>query len=196
MGDFAVEINGLTLEYVSDGHQYLIDGVCVPSITQIMRLRFGGKYAGVDRDTLMRAAQAGTEVHEAIEDYCVNGTESDLPEVRGFRFLQKHYGFRVMGNEVPVILYYHDEPRAAGRLDLVLCEGDKIGLADIKRTSSLDKDYLSYQLTLYKRAFEWSHGVEVEFLRGLHLREQTRKYVPIPACDELVDELLDEYFKE
>ena len=101
--------------------------------------------------------------------------------------------FEVFGNEVPVILDVDGEPFAAGRLDLLLREGDKIGIGDIKRTSALDKDYLSYQLTLYAMAFEQSYGVKIEFLRGLHLREDVRKYVKIPFCVELAEDLLKEY---
>ena len=178
---------------MADDHIYLVDGVIVPSVTQILSVRFGHKYDGIDRATLRAAAQAGTAVHEAIENYCVNSEESELPELRGFKFLKRSYGFEVFGNEVPVILDVDGEPFAAGRLDLLLREGDKIGIGDIKRTSALDKDYLSYQLTLYAMAFEQSYGVKIEFLRGLHLREDVRKYVKIPFCVELAEDLLKEY---
>ena len=50
----------------------------------------------------------------AIEAWCKFGVESDLPEVRNFKFLQMKYGFRVLDNEVPVILFNDDEPIAAG----------------------------------------------------------------------------------
>ena len=193
------EIGGHTLEYYDDSHTYICDCVIVPSITQCLKFKFGNKYASVDASTLKRASERGTEVHEAIEEYCKTGKESELPEVRNFKFLQKQYGFTVLENEVPVILSYDDEPICAGRLDMVLelpsANGMdmKIGLADIKRTSALDKEYLAYQLNLYRIAYRQSYGIEAEFLRGLHLREDVRKFVQIPVNEDMAWILIDEY---
>ena len=188
-------IAGHDLEYFDDTHEYLVDGILVPSITQCLKFRFGNKYAGIDASTLKRASERGTEVHKAIEEFCKDGTEADLPEVRNFKFLQKQYKFTVVENEVPVILSMDDEPICAGRLDMVLMMGDSIGLADIKRTSTLDKDYLAYQLNLYRIAYRQSYGIETEFLRGIHLREDVRKFVPIPINEQMTWDFLNEYLK-
>ena len=193
--DTTKEIAGHTLEYIDDIHVYLCDGVIVPSITQILKLKFGGKYDNVSGAVLSRAAEKGTEVHEAIENYCKNGTESDLVEVRNFKFLQKQYGFDVLDNEVPVILFKDEVPIAAGRLDLVLEMDGRIGGGDIKRTSTLDKEYLGYQLNLYRIAYLQCYGVAWEFLRGVHLRENVRKFVAIPINEQLAWELVEEYLK-
>lgn len=187
------EIGGRTLEYFDDTHTYLVDGVIVPSITQILKIKFGGKYNAVSSEVLQKAAEKGTAVHKAIEDYCVAGIESDLKELRNFKFLKRHYCFDVMENEVPVILFKDDEPIAAGRLDLVLQIDGKIGGADIKRTSTLDKEYLGYQLNLYRIAYRQCYGVEWEFLKGVHLREDTRKFVDIPINEELPLALVEEF---
>lgn len=191
--DFTKEINGYTLEYYDDGHLYLVDGVIVPSITTILKTKFGRKYDGVSKVTLERASENGTAVHEAIEAYCRNGAESDRPEVRNFKFLQRQYGFEVLENETPVILFLNDEPISAGRLDMVIKLGDQVGGADIKRTSTLDKDYLAYQLNLYRIAYRQCYGVEWEFLRGIHLREETRKFVSIPINENLAWQLVHEW---
>lgn len=193
--DFTEYINGHTLEFYEDEHVYLVDGVIVPSITQILSHRFGRKYAHVNRDVLRRAAEAGTAVHEAIERYCTTGEESDLPELRNFRFLQRQYGFEVLENEVPVILFLNDVPVAAGRLDLVLKMGDEVGGADIKRTSALDKEYVAYQLNLYRIAYRQCHGIEWEFLRAIHLREDVRKFVTVPVNEDMVWQLVHDYLE-
>ena len=109
--------------------------------------------------------------------------------------MQKQYGFEVKENEVPVILFYEDEPICAGRLDLVLKMDDKIGGADIKRTSALDKEYLAYQLNLYRIAYRQSYGVEWEFLRGVHLREDVRKFVDIPINEHMAWQLVHDYME-
>lgn len=194
--DFSKVIDGHLLEYIDDGHVYLVNGCIVPSVTQILKIRFGGKYSHVSKAVLNRAAQRGTEVHQAIQDWCETGKESDLPEVRNFKFLQRHYGFEVMENETPVILFRDNRPVAAGRLDLVLRDSEgRIGGGDIKRTSTLDKEYLAYQLNLYRIAYEQCYGIEWEFLRGLHLRDNVRKYVEIPINERMAIELVEEYLE-
>lgn len=191
-----VEIKGGVLEYIDETHTYLYDGVVLPSITQLLRVKFGNKYNGVPKETLERASVQGTAVHKSIEDYEQDGIESNLPELRNYKFLKKAYNFECVANEVPVVLFRDGEAVACGRLDLVLTEGEKIGLGDIKRTSTLDKNYLAYQLNLYRIAYQQCYGTEISFLRGLHLREDTRKYVTLPINENLVSEILNEYFKE
>lgn len=185
------EIAGHTLEYFDDTHQYLVDGLLVPSITQILKERFGNKYDGVSQSILNKAAEKGTQVHKAIEDYCKTGKEEDLKELKNFKFLQKQYKFKVLDNEVPIILFKDEEPIAAGRLDLVIEIDGKVGGADIKRTSVLDKEYLAYQLNLYRIGYRQCYGVEWEFLKGIHLREDTRKFINIPINEEETWKLIE-----
>lgn len=189
------EIGGHSLEFLDDSHQYLVDGVCVPSITQILKIKFGKKYEGIDTDTLKRASEAGTQMHQAIQDYCEKGIESDLVELRNFKFLQNQYGFNVIENEVPVILSIDSVPICAGRLDMVIMLNDQVGIADMKRTSSLDKDYIGYQLNLYRIAYRQTYGIEADFLRAIHLREDTRKFVNIPVNEPLAMDLVYEYMR-
>lgn len=189
------EIAGHVLEYFDDTHEYLVDGVLVPSITQILKIKFGNKYDGVSQKVLNRAAEKGTEVHEAIERYCKTGESSDLKEVRNFKFLQKQYKFEVLDNEVPIILFLDDEPVAAGRLDLVLKLDNKIGGGDIKRTATLDKEYLAYQLNLYRIGYRQCYGVEWEFLKGIHLRDDTRKFLNIPINEKMALELVENFIQ-
>lgn len=188
-------IKGHTLEYIDESHTYLCDGVIVPSVTQILKIKFGGKYKGVSKKTLERAAYKGTEVHRAIELYCKEERKSDLPEVRNFKFLKSKYGFEVLDNEVPVILFKDGEPIAGGRLDLVISMDGKTGLADIKRTSALDKEYLAYQLNMYRIAYQQCYDRDITFLKGVHLRENVRKLVDIPINEDMTKELVNQYLE-
>lgn len=194
--DFTKEINGHFLEYFDADHVYVVDGLVVPSITQILQTEFRHKYDGVDRTVLKRAAEQGTQVHEAIESFCNTGEEKDFPEVRNFKFLRKIYNFEVLETEVPVILSFDDKPVSAGRLDMVLKMDGKIGGADIKRTSALDKEYLAYQLNMYRIAYRQCYGIEWEFLRGIHLRENVRKFVPIPINEDMTWKLIHEFLEK
>lgn len=186
-------IKGHEVEFIGDTHTYLVDGVIVPSITQILKVRFNKKYDGIPKSTLQRASEKGTQMHEVIEKWCKKEEESDLKELRNFKFLKRQYNFSVMQNEVPVILWHDDEIIGAGRLDMVISMNGQVGLADLKRTSVLDKDYLGYQLNLYRIAYQQSYGTEIGFLRGIHLREDVRKFVQIPINEELTLKLIEEW---
>lgn len=189
------EIKGHSLEYFDDDHIYLVDGVIVPSITQLLKIKFNNKYSAVNQTVLNNAADKGTAMHNAIENYCKLGEDDGSVELRNFKFLERQYKFEVLDNEVPIILFDRDgtTPIAAGRFDLELEENGHIGLGDLKRTSTLDKDYLGYQLNLYRIGYQQCYEREIEFLRGIHLRDNTRKYVNIPTNEELAWELVEEW---
>lgn len=191
--DFCKEIAGHTLEYYDVEHQYIVDGICVPSITQILSCKFGNKYSGVSDKVLQNAAIRGTAVHKAIEDYCISGAESDLQELRNFKFLQKQYEFEVLENETPVILFKNNKPISAGRLDLVLKYKNKIVGADIKCTAKLDREYVAYQLNLYKIAYRQCYGIDWKLLRAVYLKDDKRKFAQVPINETGAWELIEEY---
>lgn len=187
------DIRGGCLEYFDDTHTYIYDGVILPSVTQIIKVKFGHKYDGVPAFVLQRASVKGTAVHSAIERYCKFDEESDLPELHNFKFLRDHYGFKVLDNEVPIVLFQDDKPVCAGRLDLVLEQDGKTGLADIKRTYNLDKEYLAYQLNLYRLAYQQCYDTNIAFLKGVHLREEKRQYVDVPINEEMAWNLVKDW---
>lgn len=189
-------IKGHIVEFLEDEHIYLCDGVILPSITQILKIKFGNKYDGVSKEVLQRASELGTAVHKAIEEYETKNIEdAECIELRNYKFLKRYYKFECLENEVPVILFKDDEPVACGRLDLVIKENDVIGLGDIKRTSALDKEYLAYQLNLYRIAYQQCYSTEIKILRGLHLRNNVRKYINIPINEKLAINLLNEFLE-
>ena len=186
------EINGNTLEYDDATHIYLVNGVIVPSVTQVMQVKFGNKYEGIRSDVLNRAAERGTAIHKAIENYC-KGMDDGSKEVHNFNFLMNYYKIKPVKNEVPIILMVDKQPVIAGRLDLVLQENDTLCLADIKTTSQLDKEYLAYQLNLYRLGYMQSYGERIDKLYGLHLRGDKRKLVELPINEDIALELLEKY---
>jgi len=187
--DYSVELAGHALEYLDETHQYVVDGVIVPSITTLCKQLLGDRYPKVSREILKRAAERGTAIHEAVERYCKTGVLGS-EETYGFRTLQRTYGFQVIGNEVPVILFDEGKPIAAGRLDLVIDRGGRRGLADIKSTSKIDREYLALQLHLYLIAYEQSYGERIEYLAGIHLRGDTARLINVPINREFITEMI------
>ena len=194
--DFAVAFpGGRLLEYYEDEHLYLVDGVIVPSVTQVLGKVYGDKYTGVDTAVLKRAADHGTRVHEAIEKYCKTGIEEPIDEVHNFKFLQEKYGFLVLANEIPVIIDI-DGLTMAGRLDMVIEMDGQIGGADIKSVSTMDKERTGMQLNLYRIGYKQSYGVEWDFLRGIQLKGNIRRFTALPINPEYTIEKVKEYKDE
>lgn len=196
--DYLTILNGKIFDYEAETHTYKIDGVPVPSITQLLAVKFGHKYDGIPEGTLQRAADAGTRMHEAIEDYITEQKEDGSEELRNFKFLMKQYEMTPVSSEIPVILYDKGKPFAAGRFDLLLEKDGNYGLGDLKHTATLDKEYLAYQLNLYKAAYEQTYlytNHKIEFLVGIHLRGEKRKLVALPINYTLTDEIITEWRK-
>jgi hypothetical protein len=190
-------IAGGLLEYIDESHTYIFNGVILPSITQILKVKFGNKYLGVSNSTLERAANLGTEVHKAIEDYETKGIENiELKELRNYVFLKVRNNFKCLKNEVPIVLFLDDKPVAAGRVDLILEQNGQVGIADIKRTSTFDKEYVAYQTNLYRIGYQQTYGEDISSLRGLHLRDNTRKYIALPINEEMSLDLVKKYLEK
>lgn len=177
-----MEINGRTLEFEEETHTYLVDGEKVESVTQLLKRKFPSKYADIAPEVLKRASERGTMVHKAIEAYC-KGFDDWSDEVQDFKFLKKHYNFHVLKNELPIIISFAGKTYA-GTCDMILEMDDVYSVADIKTTSTLDKEYLGHQLNLYRIGVMQCYGYNIQDLYGIHLRDGTRKLVKIPIVEE------------
>ena len=190
------EINGFTLEYIDDTHTYLVDGIIVPSITQLIKMKFNNKYDAVPKKVLKKAADKGTAMHLAIELYEKENKESDLVELKNYKFLKKHLKWNVIQSEIPIILFYNYKPIAAGRLDQVIEMNGKKGINDLKRTASFDKEYVALQTNLYRIGYKQSYGTEIDFVSGLHLRDNTRKFYKLPVNEEYAIGIIEKYLEK
>lgn len=190
-------IAGGLLEYIDDTHTYVYDGVILPSITQILKIKFGNKYDSVSKEVLQKASDKGTEVHKAIENYEKRSIEDlNCKELRNYKFLKKQFNFEAIENEIPIVLFLDEKPVCAGRIDLVLKEKENVGIGDIKRTSVFDKEYVAYQTNLYRIGYQQCYNTQVTFLRGIHLRDNVRKYIELPINELKAIELVKQFLKE
>ncbi len=189
------DINGHCLEFDDEDHIYICDGVIVPSVTTILKSKFDD-YANVSRSVLEQASAKGTALHKAIEDYETTGEVSDLREFRNYLFLKKHYGFTNISNELPII--YEEDGRVlfAGRLDQIIEIDGKLGINDFKRVSAPNKEKIAYQLNLYKIAYEQSYHKQIDCLSFMQLREDTRRFTPLPINEQLAKNLLKEFWEQ
>ena len=189
-------IKGGTLEFFPETHTYLYDGLMLQSVTQILGVKYKNDYASVPPAVLNNAAQRGTAVHTAIENYNNSGYDDGSEAVRNFKFLQKQYGFEVLDSELPIVIFKDDMPIACGRLDMTMLMDGETGIADIKTVSALNKDKIAYQLNLYRIGLMQSYGVDAKFLKIIHLRAGVRKVIDSPINEGMTWELIDKYLEE
>lgn len=187
-----IELANHKLEYIDSHHLYLVDGVIAPSITQIMKVRYGGEYSAVSPEVLNNAAQLGTQMHKDIQNWEEMHLDNGNPELRNYKFLMKHKELKAVHCEVPVMLE-HDGKFYCGRLDMIASHLHDLGIIDFKRRSAINKEELSVQLNLYKLAYEQTYKEEITFLAGMQLRENTRKYIEIPINDAIATGMIEEY---
>lgn len=187
------KIGSGTLEYYDETHTYLYDGIILPSVTQILSFKYPNDYANVPKDILQRAGERGTAVHKSIEVFNRTGYDDGTQEVRDFMFLQRQYGFEVLDTELPLVLFDDGVPVACGRLDMTYDSFGAIGIADIKTNSVLNLEKIAYQLNLYRIGLKQSYNVDARFLRIIHLRKDTRKYIEVKVDEESAIKLLKEY---
>jgi len=176
------ELKGRTLEFDEESHLYIVDGIIVPSVTQVLSKKFPNKYSSIPPAVLKAAADKGTSIHKMIENYC-KGEEISERCVKHYQFLENAHNFKAVENEIPVIVELGDNTYA-GRLDMIININGKYAVADIKTTCVLDKEYLGLQLNLYRIGVEQCYDYKIEELYGIHIRDDTRKLVKIPIKGE------------
>ena len=147
------------IEFIEQEHIYLVEGVIVPSVTSILsNTIFKGMYDGIPKYILNNKAQFGTNVHRAIE----TGDYGDLNQVEMISYQQwlklkeRHV---IEPQEQETLVHYED--LYCGTLDMVAVVNGELVINDIKTTAKLDKDYLSWQLSFYKYAYEKMGGQEL-----------------------------------
>ena len=185
------EINGHIVEFIPEIHKYIVDGVIVPCVSDILAYKFND-YAGVSREVLKRASDKGTELHKAIEDYEQDDQLSDLKEFKNYIFLKRHFKFENIENEVPVLYEKDGRVLFVGTLDQIIEMDGNLGINDFKRVSAPNKDKIAYQLNFYKMAYEQSYNKKIDFIAFTQLREDVRKFRQLPINEEMAINLLNE----
>lgn len=189
------EINGHTVEFIPDTHQYIVDGIITPCVSDILAYKFKD-YTRVSQEILKRASERGTELHKAIEDFEIEGKQSDLKEFKNYLFLKKIYLIENIANELPVLYEKGGRVLFVGTLDQIIEINGKLGINDFKRVSAPNKEKIAYQLNFYKMAYEQTYGRPIEFLSFTHLREDVRKFHKLPINEEMAINLLNEYLEK
>ena len=134
------------LKFDEEKHEYTLDGKKLISVTQLMQKHgLAPSYAGVSTEVLNAKAERGTLIHKEIEDYNKSGAIGFTPEMTNFKKYIEKNNVKVCESE----LRLHNDI-VAGTCDLILNYGDGCyTIADIKTTSKLHDEAVSWQLSIY-----------------------------------------------
>lgn len=179
------------IEFIEETHQYLADGVLLPSVSKIIAWYFGDKYKDVPKDVLKMASEYGTGVHNAIDEFIKTGVISSeyTEQVIEFCEVEKENNIEVTDSEQTV----HFEDKYAGRYDLKGIVNGIPSLIDIKTTYDVDKEHLALQLALYRRAI----GEELKcYCLWLPKRKKGQLIEIEPYSNDKLDSILNAYMSQ
>lgn len=166
------------LEFSEEPHVYKLNGVEIPSVSSVMKPLSSSVYGDVDPHILSMAANRGTIVHEAIENFVYYGIE-DIPAsysgyLDAFVKFWKDYKPTLIAAEYRM---YHKYLKYAGTADLLLEIDGENWLIDNKTSYKVEKMLTRVQLEAYKKALA-THDFRVQRKVILHLKK-TGKYSPV-----------------
>ena len=140
------------LKFDEETHTYTYNGKTLISCTQLLaKHHLTPSYEGVDPELLKKSAEYGNRIHKEIEDYIKNGEIGESIELANFISWLETSGYEIIDSE-----YLVNNDIVAGKVDLLLKhkETNVYVIADIKTTSVVHKESVSWQLSVYNNLDE------------------------------------------
>ena len=155
----------------------------------ISRQLFPDKYKDVPDFVLKRAAEKGSLIHAQCQFADATGLPPESIEAENYIRMRVNAGYKALANEYTV----SDNEYFASNIDCVWEKVGRISLVDIKTTLHLDKEYLSWQLSIYAYLFELQNPLlKVDKLFGIWVRGDKHELVVIPRKpDKEVKKLME-----
>lgn len=179
------------VRFDQEQHRYFIGVEELSGITGFLKKHvFPDKYKDIPQWILDRAASNGTLIHERIELLDGGFPPAEMSdELKSYQRIKKENNLTTVANEYIVT----DKEHFASGIDLVLTnDKEEIILADIKTTSVLDKEYVSWQLSIYAYLFEMQNpSLKADKLFVIWLRGDKSEYAEVERIDtEIIKDLL------
>lgn len=155
-------------------HIYMLDENILQGVTSLIQRKcFPGEYDNVPESVLVKAAERGHRVHTAVELYDDYGTTTeDCPELEAYMAEQAKGTYKWLQKPLDSEYLVTDETKYASAIDKVYHTKGGVILADIKTTYKLNKEYVSWQLSIYRYFFNLMNPeIEVKGLYAIWLRD-------------------------
>lgn len=134
------------LEFNETNHTYTFDGKVLISTTQLMRKHnLSPNYDMVNPEVLQAKAKKGTLIHKEIENFIKENQLGFTDELYEFQKYVKAHNLTSIKSETMVC-----NDIVAGTIDLMFIENERPIIADIKTTSVVHKEAVSWQLSIYR----------------------------------------------
>lgn len=165
------------IEFDEANHRYRLDGRPVPSVTQALEPFTGLEF--VDRETLRRAAEFGSHVHQACHLFNMDVLDMDTldpalaPYVAGWAQFLRDTGATVILSEYRVASSRYGY---AGTFDALVYWGKSQRLIDIKSGSVVPRT-VGPQLAAYAEAYHEMHDKRIRDRYCIHLPGEGRYQV-------------------
>ncbi len=171
---------------LDDSHRYWAAGKELHGITGLIKRHvFPDMYEGVSEKVLDAKKEYGTMVHEALEVFDEFGTRSEefATEVNAYEVMKSLNNVEVLQSEYIVT----DYERYATPIDKVIMKDGRLAIADVKTTYTLNKKYVSWQLSICKYLFGLVNPkLKIEGLYAIHVKDGMVRLVEVeevPAED-------------
>lgn len=134
------------LEFNETNHTYTFNGKVLISTTQLMRKHnLSPNYDMVNPEVLQAKAKKGTLIHKEIENFIKENQLGFTDELYEFQKYVKAHNLTSIKSETMVC-----NDIVAGTIDLMFIENERPIIADIKTTSVVHKEAVSWQLSIYR----------------------------------------------
>ena len=170
------------LLFYDDKHVYELDGVKLPSVSEILRFISREVYSDISQFTLDNAAERGKAVHRACEQILkykeCEITDDNAGYIKGFvKFLKDN------ACDFTLIEKAMAGEDFAGTLDLYGTMNGKNVIVDIKTVSAVNKPLIKAQMNGYKILAE-HNGHKVDELYCLQLLKDGKYRIYQVAIDD------------
>jgi len=169
--------------FTEDPHEYILDGSKkLIGLTQLMSKHgLSANYGNISQEVLDHAAELGTQAHNAIEAYCDGLPVTETPLIKSFKKL----GLNVIATEYLIT----DYETVATKIDLVVqVDENTVDIVDMKRTSSVHKDALAWQLSGCRYLFNLINPkIKVRNLYCLPIKKGNTDDIAKDKCGALVE---------
>ena len=171
-----------------DSHTYTFDGKKLQGVTSAIGKFMRKTYP--DNDIVKLACSYGSQVHKESENWINEGKEAETDNgkwiVEKLKELKEDLGGEKFEAEVRV----SDFESTASNVDVVLhLPCDSVALMDIK-TGHFDREYCSFQLSIYKMLYENSYDEKVVALFVLNTKAKRLFKIFLKdekACQKILD---------
>lgn len=184
-------------DYVSfyeDNHTYVTkdNEILTGATTILSNTIFKDKYKDIPSYILNKAAEYGTRIHSLCQ-------ENDMFFGSGCIEVENYIKIKEENNLIPIEneMLVSDNTRVATMIDVIFEASDNsVHIADIKTTSKLDEEYLSWQLSICAYLFEIQNPcLHLDKLYGIWLRKEKYKLIEVERKkNNKIEELLNNYF--